>query len=336
MKINIESDFHFSVKSISYSADGELNVTLSSEAVQSDKIYRYQADLGNGESVEKPSVSLVKYTLEYMASSNIKSKTKDSYRLMAIHLKNYGDCTINKVTTEYLQGFIEYLKATGLASNTVRLYFQKLTCVLHNAYKQGLFDDRILQRVRRVKKLQDKKGFLTESELRRMVKNRLPGKYDNIQSMFLFSCMTGLRFGDVCSLRWKDVKRIGGHLQLEFHQQKTDTDEKLPLCEGAEMLLRNMRRNNGHVFQTETNQRVNQVLQMWSKKAGIKKHVSFHMARHTFCVLLLTKDVPIFTVQQLMCHYDINTTKVYADLMNKTKTKAVKKIPVISVHREAV
>ena len=61
-----------------------------------------------------------------------------------------------------------------------------------------------------------------------------------------------------------------------------------------------------------------------------KKPVSFHSARHTFCVLLLTKDVPIYTVQQLMCHSDIGSTSVYADLLNKTKAKAVRKLPTIT------
>jgi hypothetical protein len=28
-----------------------------------------------------------------------------------------------------------------------------------------------------------------------------------------------------------------------------------------------------------------------------------------------------------MCHSDIDTTKIYADILNKTKNKAVKKLP---------
>lgn len=145
--------------------------------------------------------------------------------------------------------------------------------------------------------------------------------------MFLFSCMTGLRYSDVQGLRWKDVKRSGKHLQLEFHQQKTDTLERLPLCAEAEALLRSQKRGGEYVFRKESNQRVNVVLKRWCKEAKIKKPVSFHSARHTFCVLLLTKEVPIYTVQQLMCHSDINTTKIYADLLNKTKAKAVRKLP---------
>jgi site-specific recombinase XerD len=246
---------------------------------------------------------------------------------MCKHLEAYGDCAIDKVTTSYLQGFIAYLQQQNMKTGTVRLYFQKLACVLHDAYKNGLFDDRILQRVKRPKREQEKKSFLTEMELKKLTSHRLSDEYNNIQKMFLFSCLTGLRYSDVQGLRWKDVKRNSKHLQLEFHQQKTDTHERLPLCAEAEGLLRSQKRNGEYVFKEETNQKVNVVLKRWCKEAKIKKPVSFHSARHTFCVLLLTKDVPIYTVQQLMCHSDINATKVYADILSKTK--ALKKIPCI-------
>lgn len=154
--------------------------------------------------------------------------------------------------------------------------------------------------------------------------------YDNIQDMFLFSCLTGLRYSDVQGLRWKDVKRNGKHLSLEFHQQKTGTDERVPLCAEAEALLRSLKRSGVYVFGREVNPTVNVVLKRWCKMAGIKKNISFHCARHTFCVLLLTKDVPIYTVQKLMCHSDIASTAVYADLLNRTKAKAVRKLPTLT------
>ena len=329
MNITIESSFRFSVSSIQYAPNGELLITLTSDSPHTDVQYRYTACLGDGLAEEKPSVSLMQYAREFAASANIKDKTKDTYRLMCDHLETYGDITIDKATTAYLQGFIGHLQSQGLKTGTVRLYFQKLACVLHDAHKNGLFDDRILQRVKRPKREQEKKCFLSETELRKLTGHRLSSEYDNIQTMFLFSCMTGLRYSDVQGLLWKDVKRSGKHLQLEFHQQKTDTHERLPLCAEAEALLRGMKRSGEHVFKEETNQKVNVVLKRWCKVAKVKKPVSFHSARHTFCVLLLTKDVPIFTVQQLMCHSDVGTTKVYADLLTRTKAKAVKRLPAI-------
>lgn len=329
MNIKIDSNFQFSVLSIQYTPQGELCITLDSDGLSTNAHYQYTASLGNGQAEEKPTTSLLQYCRDYALAADIKDKTKDTYRLMCNHLEAYGDCTIDKVTTSYLQDFITFLQSQGLKNGSVRLYFQKLACVLHDAYKNELFDDRVLQRVKRPKKEQEKKCFLSETELKRLNRHQLSDKYNNIQSMFLFSCMTGLRFSDVQGLRWKDVKRNGKHLQLEFHQQKTDTHERLPLCAEAEALLRSQKHNGKSVFREESNQKVNTVLKRWCKQARVKKPVSFHSARHTFCVLLLTKEVPIYTVQQLMCHSDINTTKVYADLLNKTKAKAVKKLPII-------
>lgn len=329
MNIRIESNFKFSVSSMHYLPNGELSIVLSKDEELERSRYEYVACLGNGEAEEHPSISLLDYIHDYVETSNTKSKTKESYMLMCKHLERYGDCQIEKVTTAYLQGFIGYLQSRDMKSGTVRLYFQKLASALHDAYKNGIFDDRILQRVKRPKREQEKKSFLSETELKKLAHHRLSEEYNNIQKMFLFSCMTGLRYSDVQGLRWKDVKRNGKHLQLEFHQQKTDTYERLPLCAEAEALLRGQKHGGEYVFKEETNQKVNVVLKRWCKEARIKKPVSFHSARHTFCVLLLTKDVPIYTVQQLMCHSDIGTTKVYADLLNKTKSKAVRKMPYI-------
>ena len=330
MNIKIDSNFQFSVVSIQYTATGELSICLSSDDFSSGAHYQYSANLGNSQAEERPSVSLLQYAKAYAASANIKPKTRESYMHVCGHLADYGDSTMDKVTTNYLQGFILHLQSKGMKPGSVRLYFQKLACVLHDAYKNGLFDDRILQRVKRPKREQEKKSFLSETELKKLTKHRLSEEYNNIQKMFLFSCMTGLRYSDVQGLRWKDVKRNGKHLQLEFHQQKTDTYERLPLCAEAEALLRGQKHGGEYVFKEESNQKVNVVLKRWCKEARIKKHVSFHSARHTFCVLLLTKDVPIYTVQQLMCHSDIATTKIYADLLNKTKAKALRKLPTLT------
>ena len=327
MNVKIESNFHFSVSSMLYMPNGELHIRLSAENITRDNHFEYTADLGSGESEERPTVGLVECINRYVKKSNLKEKTISAYQQACKHLERYGDCTLDNVTTPYIHGYIAYLQSHGMRPGTVRLYFQKIACVLHDAYKNGLFDDRILQRVKRPKREQGKKCFLSETELKKLTTHRLPEEYNNIQTMFLFSCVTGLRYGDVQNLRWKDVKHNGKHLFLEFHQQKTDTLEKVPLCTEAESLLRGLKRSGERVFKKETNQKVNNVLRRWCKEAKVKKTVSFHIARHTFCVLLLTKEVPIYTVQQLMCHSDIGSTKVYADLLNKTKEKAVRKLP---------
>lgn len=180
MNIKIESNFHFSVSSMLYLPNGELRIILSSDNCDGDNRYEYTACLGSGESEEHPTIGLVEYIHRYVRKSVLKEKTKSAYQQVCKHLDKYGDCTLDKVTTQYLQGYITYLQSYGMSPGTVRLYFQKIACVLHDAYKNELFDDRILQRVKRPKREQGKKCFLSETELKKMTRHRLPEEYNDI------------------------------------------------------------------------------------------------------------------------------------------------------------
>ena len=65
-------------------------------------------------------------------------------------------------------------------------------------------------------------------------------------------------------------------------------------------------------------------LRKWTKMAGIhNKHVSFHVARHTFATLELSLGVDLYTVSKLLGHTNISTTQVYAKVVDKQKEHAV-------------
>ena len=64
-------------------------------------------------------------------------------------------------------------------------------------------------------------------------------------------------------------------------------------------------------------------LKKWCREVGIEKPVTFHSSRHTFAVMMLSEGVPIFTVQKLMGHANIQSTMQYADIVDKTKDEAI-------------
>ena len=50
---------------------------------------------------------------------------------------------------------------------------------------------------------------------------------------------------------------------------------------------------------------------------GIKKNLTFHLARHTFATTTtLSKGVPIETVSKMLGHTNIETTQIYARITN--------------------
>lgn len=56
----------------------------------------------------------------------------------------------------------------------------------------------------------------------------------------------------------------------------------------------------------------------------------FHLARHTHATMMLTLGVDLYTVSKLLGHTNIQTTQIYAKLVDESKKKAIDLIPNIS------
>ncbi len=64
----------------------------------------------------------------------------------------------------------------------------------------------------------------------------------------------------------------------------------------------------------------------WILKAGITRKITFHCFRHTFATLQMTFGTEIYTVQKLLGHKNIQTTQIYARIIDEKRREAVNKI----------
>lgn len=55
----------------------------------------------------------------------------------------------------------------------------------------------------------------------------------------------------------------------------------------------------------------------------LKKNVTFHTARHSCAVLLLTLGADIYTVSKILGHRSVRATQVYAKIVDKKKDDAI-------------
>ena len=81
-------------------------------------------------------------------------------------------------------------------------------------------------------------------------------------------------------------------------------------------------KNENTVLPVYSNQKVNQYLKTIAERANIEKHLTFHVARHTFATTItLMNDVPIETVSKLLGHTKLSTTQKYARVVEKKISK---------------
>jgi len=148
--------------------------------------------------------------------------------------------------------------------------------------------------------------------------------YKEIKNIFLFGCYTGLRFSDIRTLKWTNIK--DGRIQLT--QTKTKGTVYILLGKNTERILELQRDNTEFVFDiSRYSSSVNKTLKSLIDKSSIEKDVTFHSSRHTFATFLISSGVNVYTVSKLLGHKDIKSTLVYAKVINEEKEKAVNSIP---------
>ena len=264
------------------------------------------------------------------------------YRGLTNHLEKYkGENVIfRNVTKEYCKGFVDYLKSAkngtyggNLSEGSQAEYSRLLTVALNSAMQDGYMQTnpmKLLSRHERPKQPESDREFLTVDEIKALANT--PCVKDNVKQSFLFTCYSGMRFSDVENMRWGDIQKgPDGEKVIRYTQKKTKKNEYLQVSYEALKQLpeRNGASDNDKIFNLSRNGYTNQVLAVWVLAAGIKKRVTFHVARHTNATLLLSLGVGIETVSKLLGHSDIKTTQIYAKVVDKSKREAVSKLSLL-------
>ena len=269
-----------------------------------------------------------------------------------IQLKRYkGDnIQIKQVDKKFLLGYIEYLNSgaskyfiEGPAGKTRKklseaskaLYWSVVITALNRAVKDDIIAsnpaDKILEQDK-PKEGKSTKVYLTLDEVKALANT--PCKYPDLKNAFLFCCFCALRMCDARRLKWASIKKISdGGKQIEMLQQKTGEPVYIPLSANALQWLpsRGKKGDSENVFNLPHVSTIEKWLGHWSEEAGVKKHLTYHVSRHTFATLTLAYGADLYTVSKLMGHSNVQTTQIYAKIVDENKRKAVNMIPDINI-----
>jgi integrase len=254
------------------------------------------------------------------------------------HLKRFlGENIIlmHEIDKNWLEQFKKHLlykakksNLENISQNTAHHYFNRVLNCLKEAYSKRLIPENPTENVDYIEKLDTKKEFLSIEELQILADTKC--RYPILKSAFLFSCLTGMRFGDIHKLTWSEVRHSEANgWGIYFTQEKTEGVEFLPISDQARKLLPEKPGRQSELVFTglKYSGHYNDELSKWAVKAGITKHITFHCGRHTAATLLLSNDVDIYTVSKILGHKNLKTTEIYAKLVSSKRIAAVNKIP---------
>ena len=327
-------------------AKNEVTLALA-KAIQSKRIVEVQNDAHGFQNTNKSRVNLLDY-LENIGKQSAEQGSRNYARTVlntvrALKLFRGDYIAFRDVDKEFLSEFTDYLrqmpkaskygvlKAGGrLSNNSVVSYYGTLRTAINRAYKEGIITvnpTKEFDFASKVRQEPSRREYLTLDELKTLINTEC--RHEIVKRAFLFSCLCGLRVSDIRKLRWCDLQRSGGRVRIEITMQKTKEPLYLPISDEALKWLPERGEANGSdfIFPLTHEGTVNDTLQHWAKVAGITKHISFHVSRHTHATMMLTLGADLYTVSKLLGHKNIATTQIYAKIVDKKKEEAIGLIP---------
>ena len=134
-------------------------------------------------------------------------------------------------------------------------------------------------------------------------------------------CFTGLAYIDVYMLKDENIQKyLDGNYWIISKRHKTGVPINVRLLD---IPLRILQKYKGkqpehRALPMPSNQKMNAYLKELADICGIKKNLTYHLARHTFATTVtLTNGVSIESVSKMLGHTNIRTTQIYAKVINQ-------------------
>jgi integrase len=168
---------------------------------------------------------------------------------------------------------------------------------------------------------------------RRTFRERTEEFIDHIRPMTITALNTGLRRGELLSLRWADIDLNSAMLTVRAAAAKSGDSRRIPL--NAEVLAvlegwQKQTKGEGEtfVFAGDEGRRMTNINKGWATvcKLGKLTDFRFHDCRHHFASRLVQKGVDLNTVRELMGHADLKMTLRYSHLKPENLAAAVAKL----------
>jgi len=266
-----------------------------------------------------------------LIGNGFEANTLKGYNTSEKHLtgflqKEYGktDIEISQLDYAFITGFEFYLKAECKCSGvSAAKYIKHLKKIVNHCIANSWLTINPFVNYKSTAKAKER-TYLTQQELDSIANKKLSiERLQQVRDIFVFCCYTGLSYADVKKLKRSEIAiGMDGERWIFTSRQKTDTSSRIPILPVALEILDRYQdhpqcENKGLLLPVLSNQKMNAYLKEIADLSDIVKHLTFHLARHTFATTVtLSNNVPIETVSKMLGHTNIKTTQHYAKVLD--------------------
>lgn len=251
-------------------------------------------------------------------------------RAVFTHLRRFHPdrLPMSGITHQFCLAFFDYLQK-NLNGNSPVNYFKKFKMCLNACVESQLILQNPASGIRLPQYNDVTKEILSEKEINQLALT--PCRSPEVKRAFLFSCHSGLRWCDIQQLCYRNIdlpqkrltlvqKKVAGHSSRSvLHLNLNNSAIRLlQIYSGT---------GDERVFHLPSHSYCLRMLNEWTRKAGIWKHISFHCARHTFITNLMAGGANIKTAASLAGHSSTRHTEKYIHIIDQQKQQAVDSLP---------
>lgn len=244
-----------------------------------------------------------------------------------LHYKK-EDLLLSELNYEFVESYATHLRTQrGCNNNSTMKYVKLLKTIIHYAMKhEWLAKDPFaafkcpIEEVERV--------ALTEEEIALIENKHIEiERLGVIRDIFVFSIYTGLAYIDVQQLTPDGIQTFGSDRFVAGKRGKTGKYYHSLLFGRAERLIERYSDHpkcvtKGVVFPVPSNQKVNAYLKELADLCGIKKPLTFHIARHTYATTITSgNNIAIESISHSLGHATLSMTQHYAKISPQKLSK---------------
>lgn len=245
-----------------------------------------------------------------------------------------GAKDIKSITIEDIQK-LQTKKIKEFAPKTVNTIIGELSTVFNYAIDKGIISANPTKKVKKLKVDNARERYLSKEEISKLLEYVIDD--EQVYLFVLLALTTGARVGALTKLTKRDIDFENKTIRIideKNNEKYTTFISNIKLENLLTIRVRNKKLDTAVLEENQANlyeqikDKVSRVLNTLFND-GIKdpKHrVVIHTLRHTFASHLAINGTPIFTIQKLLNHKDINMTLRYAKLAPDSGRDSIKEL----------